>query len=330
MPKRHAFVVPQIADMDNLRLAFWKAQRGKETRVDVQDYRRQLQQNLLSLQSQIQCGEVIVGNYRYFKVFDPKERQICSAVFAERVLHHAIMNICHSHFESYQIYDSYASRKGKGQYAALARAKLFCKRYPWYLKLDVRKYFDSISHFVLNQQLLRLYKDKYLLNIFRTIINTNHVQPNKGLPIGNLTSQYFANHYLSLADHYAQEVLQVPAYVRYMDDMVIWHSDKNALLQIAHQFEQYLNQTLQLQLKPVCLNQTGKGLPYLGYIVYPHKVSLSHRSRFRYIRKLSYYNKQLTEGIWSQDTFARHVAPLTAFVQHADSLGFRNKIIQKK
>ena len=104
-----------------------------------------------------------VGNYRFFKVYEPKERQICASVFPEQVLHHALMNLCHDRFEKAQIFDSYASRKNKGTYAALARAKYFSARYEWYLKLDVRKFFESIHHEVLMNQLSNLFKEPDLL-----------------------------------------------------------------------------------------------------------------------------------------------------------------------
>lgn len=133
---------------------------------------------------------VSVGDYHYFKVFDPKERSICAAAFNERVLHHALMNVCHPIFERAQIFDSYASRIGKGTYAALDRASHFTKRYKWFLKLDFKKYFDSIQHGVVKSQLQRLFKDQELLNIFNSIIDTYEVAPSQGVPIGNLTSQY--------------------------------------------------------------------------------------------------------------------------------------------
>ena len=200
--KRVNFLIENVADIDNLRLAFWKARKGKSYSKQVETYRTNLDANLLLLRSQILWGYIEVGNYYYFKIFDPKERQICASAFSEQVLHHALMNVCHPYFERVHIADSYASRKGKGTYAAVERAKDYTHRYPFFLKLDVRKFFESLSHVVMKQQLDNLFKDQQVLSIFSKIIDSYEAHPERGVPIGNLTSQYFANHYLTGLDHF--------------------------------------------------------------------------------------------------------------------------------
>ena len=120
--KRVNHLLEKIADPENLRWAFWKARKGKSYSREVSPFRDDLERNLLLLRQQILSGLVEVGQYRFFKIFDPKERQICASAFREQVLHHALMVVCHDHFERVQIYDSYACRRGKGTYAALARA----------------------------------------------------------------------------------------------------------------------------------------------------------------------------------------------------------------
>ncbi len=272
--KRENDLIEKIAEPDNLRLAFWKARKAKEGKIEVAQFRMHLDKNLLSIREELLSGKLKVGNYHYFTIFDPKERLICAASFKERVLHHAIMNICHANFEKYQISGSYASRPGKGTYAALERAAVFQKKYKWFLKLDVRKYFDTIDHRILKRMLAKRFKDIALLNVFSNIIDSYQTSNGKGLPIGNLTSQYFANHYLALADHYIKEKLQALAYVRYMDDMVMWSDDKNTLLKIGNDFQSFIQSELQLSLKPVCLNTTDKGLPFLDYLLYPDNILL--------------------------------------------------------
>ena len=153
--KRIGNLLPQIADSENLRWAFWKAKKGKKYTQEVLDYQLDLEANLLQLQSEILSGNVEVGDYHYFKIYDPKEREICASAFREQVLHHALMSICHPYFERYQISDSYASRPKKGVHVALNRAKQFTKPKIWFLKLDVRKFFASIPHSVLKEQLER-------------------------------------------------------------------------------------------------------------------------------------------------------------------------------
>ena len=219
-------LIEQVADPDNLRLAFWKARIGKSNGNNVSAYRKELGKNLLLLREQILSGDVMVGNYRFFTIYDPKERQICAAAFSEQVLHHALMNVCHPIFERVQIYDSYASRKGKGVYAALERAQVFTNKNQWFLKLDVRKFFDSIHQATLKTQLARIIGDGKVLWLLYQIIDSYCTIPGRGVPIGNLTSQYFANHFLAELDHCIKEKLRIKAYVRYMDDFVLWHSEK--------------------------------------------------------------------------------------------------------
>ncbi len=141
--------MPLITEPDNLRLAFWKASKGKRYTQEVLDFQKNLEPNLLALREQLSSGLVDVGKYRYFKIFEPKERQICASAFSEQVLHHAMMNVCHEHFERHQVFDSYASRKGKGVHAALERAKQFLSGLDHFIKENLRigtsvRYMDDV------------------------------------------------------------------------------------------------------------------------------------------------------------------------------------------
>jgi len=170
--KRRGRIYEQIADMDNLRLAFYKAKRGKTGKKDIFSFQKNLDSNLFAVYESLQKQEFRFGAYNYFKVHDPKERTICAASFPERIVHHAIMNLCASDFERYQIFDSYACRIGKGVFAAVERIRFFQNKYKWYAKLDVRKYFDNIDHRILFEQLCRMYKDEKLLNLLWQIIES--------------------------------------------------------------------------------------------------------------------------------------------------------------
>lgn len=325
--KREGYLMERIADPDNLRLAFWKARKGKSHNRDVEQYRRCLDSNLSQLRGELLSGNVSVGDYRYFRIYDPKERMICAAAFRERVLHHAIMNICHAGFERFQTDDSCATRIGKGQYAALDKAKENTRRYRWFCKLDVRKFFDSIDHATLYRLLCRRYKDPALLCLFRSIIDSYRTAPGCGLPIGNLTSQYFANYYMAYADHYVREQLNAPAYVRYMDDMVLWHDDKVELIRMVAELTSFIGERLILTLKPPCINSAAKGLPFLGYVLFPGRVRLNKNSKKRFRRKMNNYDGKLNTGQWSQEQYALHVQPLVAFTRFADAGAFRRKLI---
>lgn len=319
----------RIADPDNLRLASWKAAKGKRYAAGVLAFQSDLDRNLLRLRQQILSGAVEVGNYHYFKVYEPKERQICASAFPEQVLHHALMNVCDARFERALIADSFASRKGKGTYAALDRAKYFTWANPWFLKLDVRKFFESVHHDVLKNQLARLFREERLLGIFCRIIDSYAASPDRGLPIGNLTSQYFANHYLSGLDHFIKERLGMRAYVRYMDDLVLWHTDKEVLKDAHAAIAEFVLDRLRCDLKPALLNRSQRGLPFLGYRVFPYQVRLLQKSKQRYIRKTRQVHEFHGSGLWTEPACQVRVAGLVAFTRHADARGFRKTVLSR-
>lgn len=327
--KRQGKLIQHIADPDNLRLAFYKAQKGKSGKKEVRIFVRDLDKNLIHLREQILSEKVEIGNYHYFIVYDPKKRLICAASFPERVLHHALINVCHHSFEKYQIYDSYASRKDKGTYKALEKAKYLQKNNNWYLKLDVRKYFDSIDHQILLKLLEGRFKDRMLFNIFQKIIESYNTEDSKGLPIGNLTSQYFANHYLAVSDHFIKEELKVKNYVRYMDDMVLWSDEKEILKEVGETINDFLKEKFSLTLKPFCLNKTEFGLPFLGYRVFGDHFKLSKRSKKRFIIKLKKYFTLLDEGKMNQSVFNNNVVPLISYTEHARSFNFRKRVTEQ-
>ncbi len=324
--KRIGHLYEKIAEPENLRLAFWKAQRGKRHKADVVAFRENLDAELASLRAELLSESVRLGDYHYFTIYDPKERLICAAAFRERVLHHAIINLTEPVFEKFQIHDSYACRKGKGTYKALDRAREFSRKNHFYLKLDIRKYFYNIDHAVLKQQLRRQFKDKPLLGLFDQIVESYEASENCGIPIGNLTSQYFANHYLGLLDHFVKEGLRCKAYVRYMDDFVLWDDDKEHLKALLVQVEEFLSEELKLELKPPALNRTELGLSMLGYRIFPNRMRLTRRSRDRFASKLEGIDLKVDSGEWTEEEAAQHVEPLLAFVRQADTFGFRKSL----
>lgn len=325
--KRVGNLMDRITSLDNICLAYCKARRGKQFNKEVVDFSQNVMENLLSLQKCLIEGKPDVGHYSFFTIYDPKEREICAAAFRERVMQHAIMNVCHSYFDRTLIADTYATRRGKGTYAALDKAKYAMAHYKYCSKLDVRKYYDSINHEVLKNKLERIFKDKALLNLFNDIVDSYSVSEGVGLPIGNLTSQYFANLYLSELDHICKERLKVPVYVRYMDDILIFSDSRQHLRETILFMNEFAEEKLFLQFKPPVNRRTEQGVVFLGYKVMPHCVFLSGRSKRRFRKKMKIYNELLASGKWSQEEFARHAMPLIAFTQHAASKKLRMKLI---
>ena len=306
--------------MENLRLAFWKAQKSKADKEEVIRFRENLENELLQMREELLEGVFPVGDYSYFTIHDPKERVICAASFRERVLHHAIMNVCEPVFERYQIYDSYACRKDKGVDACLERLMEMCRCHRWYLKLDIKKYFDSIDHQVLEEMLARRFKDRRLLLLFGQIIDSYEVASGKGIPIGNLTSQYFANMYLAAFDHKVKDEWRVPGYVRYMDDFVLFYSDKTETRQWLDMAEGFLGDKLALKLNEPQSNSTYRGIPALSYRVYGNCLRLSLKAKRRFKRNMS-------EALETGDT--QRIRPLLAFVDRAAAAGFKANVVRR-
>ena len=376
----------RICDPDNLREAFLKARRGKSSRPDVMAYVANLDANLADLRRRLENRDWAIGDYRYFTVFDPKERTICAAPFSERVLHHAVMNVCEPLFEKWQTDASHACRKGRGLDSALAAARRNARRNGWHLKLDVRKYFDSIPHDRLLGRHGRRFQDPDLMALFAAILDTYGIRrpasapsPDggletaspfyggletaspvdggreaaspvdggleaaspfyggletaspvdggleaasplaaRGLPIGNLTSQFFANFYLEPLDRYVKETLRASGYVRYMDDFALWGDSREAMKAWEREVRAFCRRELGLTLKPPVLNRTGAGLPFLGYIVRPGKLKLGLRARRRFAAGIRAAN--------SHEDAGRALA-LLSFAGRADSAALRRKIL---
>lgn len=322
--------MPRIASTENLHEAFLRAARGKAMKHAVRGFREHLDENLRVMGRQLLDGCFHFGQYHFFTVFDPKQRTICAASFPERVAFHAMMRVCHPVFDEFQTDDSFASRKGRGQYAALGRTQRLAQRYKWFAKLDMRKYFDSIDHEVMLTQLARLFKDRQLLLYFRDLLDGYEASEGCGLPIGNLTSQYFANHYLSVADHYAREQLHVSAMVRYMDDVLFFCQDKEVLLDQVCLYNMYVREKLHLDVHPSVINRSRMGIPYLGYVVYPERLRLNGRSQRRFVHKMAQLHGELEQGHVDEAAYTSRATCLMAFVDKADVGRLKQKLHETK
>lgn len=328
--KRHGLLMGEIVDGENLRVAFWKAAKGKRGKTECIEFAERLDENLALLGAELRDGSVELGNYHYFKVHDPKERLICAASFRERVLHHALMNICGPLLERAAIFDSHACRKGKGRLTAIARAQGHARANGWFLKMDIRKYFDSVDHTVLRTLLGRKFKEAGLLRLFGRILESYGTAPGRGLPIGNLTSQHFANFYLAPLDRFITERLGRGAYVRYMDDFVAWGEGGAELRDVLDRVRIFLAEELRLDLKgESVINRTRFGMDFLGCRLFPGVVRLARRSKVRFSRKFRRYEKAHQCGRWNSLQLQQRVQALLAFLLPVDSLNFRRKTVSR-
>ena len=273
----------KICDYSNLKLALYKAGRRKQSCGSYLYFRRFSETNLELIYKQLITQTFLFGNYRQFTISDPKERLITAAAFEERIVHHAIINVLEPIFEKQFIYHTYACRKGKGTHSAIKYAQKCCFNSTYFLKLDVKKYFDNIDHNILKQKLCRIIADDRCLSLLFAIIESYSTTEEKGVPIGNLTSQYFANYYLSSLDHYILEKLKpvysICHYVRYMDDMIIFANDIVKLHKVYDDVNNYVSKQLNLQLKPPIYGSIKNSLPFLGCLIKAEKITLLREKR---------------------------------------------------
>jgi retron-type reverse transcriptase len=330
--KRTGNLFEQIVDRDNLRLAYSRALRGKRARRDAQQFAQRLDQNLEEMAEQVAAGTYPLGRYQQFIIHDPKERIITAPCFAERVLHHGIMNVCEPILDRWLIDDTFACRPGRGRIAALQRAQSFARRFAYFLKLDVRKYFDSIPHDRLLARLARRFKDRRLLELLAGIVGAFRGSRGRGLPIGSLTSQHFANCYLGGLDRLIKEELRIKGYVRYMDDLALWSDARSCLRSALATVEAYVRGELGLELKPSpYLNRTAHGMDFLGCRLYRQHLVLSRRSRRRFRRKLIRLERLFAAGFLDAAQLQQRATALVAFARSAgvSSWRFRTRVLQE-
>ena len=328
--QRHHISLDEIAAPDNLREAFYAACRGKRHTPSVRAFAASLHPRLAALRAALLDETYRFGPYRTFVVYEPKRRIISVAPLGDRVAHHAVMRVCGPRLDACAIHDSYACRAGKGAQRAVLRAQRYSRRFAWFLKLDIAKYFDTIDHGVLLGLLARRFKGAEALRLFERILDSYQTAPGRGLPIGNLTSQHFANDYLGALDHWLKEDRRCAGYVRYMDDFVLWGASRVHLRAALRDIAAFLDTRLKLRLKEATLlNHVNRGMPFLGYRVFPDHIELNRSSKRRFKHKFAAYEARRRDGRWTEAETARRVEALVAFTRFARAEGWRRAVIKE-
>lgn len=319
-----------VADFNNLATAFGLAATGKADRPDVVAFRADLNAELSRLGVDIRAGVVDVGRFRRFRIFDPKPRTIHAPVFRERVLHHALMRQIGPVLDRALIFDTYACRWGKGALAAVHRAQHHLRRFPFFVKVDVRAYFDSVDHVVLVRQLERRIADPGIRALCSRIIGAYETSPGRGLPIGALTSQHFANQYLGPLDRFLLEELKVAAMVRYMDDSAWWCQTKAEAWATLRAVTRFVPSALKLALHPhAYVQRSQQGLSFLGFRIFAGRLYLSARRRQRFRRAVRAWEGAYRRGLIDAPQLQRGMDSALAIVQHADAKTFLTRELRR-
>ncbi len=320
----------EIITFENLLSAAKKTMRGKKRSVAGARFHYDLEPQLFKLREELESGTYYPGEFEFFEVFDPKKRRICVAPFRDRVLHHAICNILEPIFENSMISTSFACRKGKGSLAAIEYTQSLCRSYSYFLKSDIARYFDSIDHEILIHRLSQKVSDPKLMVLLTRIIRTSlpHSNPGKGIPIGNLTSQHFANFYLTPLDHFIKRTLKIKGYCRYMDDFLLFSNHKSDLIEAEAEIHRFLRSRLQLSLKERArkLAPVSEGVPFIGFRFFPAVIRLQKGLLRRWRRKMACRFKELETGEITQEKALCSISSLMGFMKHAHSLKLRQSL----
>lgn len=334
-----------VCSISNLHKAAVETLRGKRMHLPGARFFAEMEKELPALHEELSSGAYQPGPYHYFRIYEPKERLVAAACFRGRVVHHAIVRVLEPIFEKRFIEDSFACRAGKGTHAAMRRALHFARGNRFALKCDVSKFFPSVDHGVLVGLVERVIGDARVVDLISAILasHTDRVEQEwadgaglfdyqtmpKGLPIGNLTSQFLANVYLNPLDHFVKHDLRVKGYVRYMDDFVLFGDDQWVLRELGSRVKNKLGE-FRLRMHPdkYRLLPTGKGVDFAGFVVFD---SGRVRVRSSSVRRFDQRYRRL---IWEANRKMRDPADVTmrvrawgAHAAHAQSYGLRSALL---
>lgn len=343
--KRFKQLYGGICAFDNLLRAYYKARKGKRNNDNVAAFEVNLEYELLQLEKELQEQTYHPGTYRTFMIYDPKKRMISAAPFRDRVVHHALCNVIEPLLDKSLIFDTYANRKGKGTHAAIRRCQSYIRRFPYAMKADIRKYFPSIDHTILKKLIEhRIGCPPTLDLIFKVIDNSNRqeavndyfpeddlfsiVRRRKGLPMGNLTSQFFANFYLNPFDHFVKETLRIPGYVRYVDDFILFGRNKVELQKAGREVSFFLAEQLRLYLneRKSFVIPTASGISFLGQRIFSTHRLLRKANVRRFRKRLRKRLRKLNANQLSPGKFEAQLNAWLGHAQQADTWQLREAV----
>lgn len=349
MGKQYFNLYKNIHHPLNLWAAYKLAAKGKRYTPSVAGFEYDLEKNLIEIEQELRNESYQPGGYHSFEIDKPKRRLVNAAPFRDRVVHHALMNVIEPLFERRFIFDSYANRVGKGTHHALDRATHFLRQHEYVMHLDVRQFFPSVDHEILLSILSRTIGDTHVMNLAQKIVSSGKdVQageydmvyfPNddlfafnrlRGLPIGNLTSQHWANVYLNELDQFAKRALKCRAYIRYVDDVLIFANDKNTLHQWKKEIITFLySLRLTLHEAKAQPRPTKTGIPFLGFNVFPNYRRLKRANGYAFQRRLKTMLVTLLQGKLPQKDFTNRLAAWANHASTGDTWNLRKSIFIK-
>jgi RNA-directed DNA polymerase len=323
------FEYSALISIGNLFQAWNEFRKGKSKRFDVQKFERNLEDNLFDLHQRLKNKTYRHGNYYSFYVNDPKQRHIHKAGVSDRVVHHLLYTFLYKSFDNSFIYDSYSCRLKKGTHKGLERLEGYTRKVSqnytvncWALKCDIKKFFASVDHKVLLNLLKEKIKDEDIIWLLEQIIYSFYSDKGegKGMPLGNLTSQVFANIYLNELDQFVKHKLKMHYYIRYADDFLFLSKNKELLLEYVDVLRQFLSNALKLELHPdkIIFRKLEWGIDFLGYVVLPYYTVPRTKTKRRIFKKIK-------EKVGFEN-FNQSMQSYLGYLGHAKSYGIMQQL----
>lgn len=331
--KRNLF--HEIICLENLFLAWQKFRRGKRNKFDVQEFEYNLEDNIFQLHQKLKNRTYKHSIYKSFYIQDPKLRCIHKACVKDRVLHHAIFRILYFIFDTTFIFDSYSCRIGKGTHRAVNRLQKFARKVSknntktcYILKCDIKKFFDSIDHNILISLIRRKIKGENTIWLIKEIIKSFSTSIDRGLPLGNITSQLFANIYLNKLDQFMKHGLRMKYYIRYCDDFVIISGNKEYLKKIVPRLSIFLDEELKISLHydKITMRKYYQGIDFLGYVSFPYHRVLRTKTKRRMFEKIEQRAKALKQNKISKKSFDQSFQSYLGMLKHCNSYKIKQKL----
>lgn len=325
----------KIISLENLLYAWKEFKRGKMKKLDVMQFEFFLEDNLFNLYQELEEKSYIPGQYTSFFVADPKLRHIHKAKVRDRIVHQALFRVLYQIFDPLFIHNSYSCRFNKGIHIGVKHLEQFARKASanykitiYALKCDIKNFFYNINHIILLQLIREKMNDQNTLWLIEKIVKSFETAPNKGLPLGNVTSQLFANIYLNKLDQFVKHVLKEKYYIRYCDDFIILNKDKNYLLDIISPINDLLVNRLHLNLHSdkIVIRKLNQGIDFLGYVVLPHYKVLRTKTKKRVLRKIKFRKKQLELGLITNKTFNQSLQSYLGILKHCRGNKISDKI----
>lgn len=315
--KRHGNLFPLITDVDNIRLAYIKARKGKSSKSAIKRFDTNPEKRIIEIQNSLIDNTFTTSPYQTKWIKEPKSRLVYVLPFnPDRVVQHAIMNIIEPIWDNLFIYDSYACRVGKGIHKGSQKCMEFVRRYKYCLKCDISKFYPSVDHDILFDIIKRKIKCNKTLDLLANIIYS--IGGGKNVPIGNYTSQWFGNLYLNELDQYIKHTHKIKPYLRYCDDFIVFSDNKKHLNDMVVVVKEFCAK-LKLSLSKCDLFPVTQGVDFLGYRHFNNYILLRKSTATRVKRRLKILPKLFKSGKISLESYRSSIASTYGWLKWANT-----------